>query len=205
MALKLSDCERLNIKKNTLIQSREKLDSDIAQTSSEYLQTCLPPEQQSAARLDTLSPAIKAADNEATQLVFMNEFLLNVLAKETGTDQTLLNLAGIAEDEMAKLQKRSEELKAEIRTKRRVFLDSEPQKSPAVAGLYFTKVPDNQVLIAFLSTFGAFLLFLGIMIILGHSPFSYFTDMGQGERIKTVMLIWVTGIVIMYAGLYMFT
>jgi hypothetical protein len=204
MALKLSDCERLNIKKNTLIQSREKLDSDIAQTSADYLQTCLPPEQQGAARLDSVSPAVKAAETEAAQLYFMNEFLLGLLVKETGTDNTLINLAEIAEDEMNTLQQRIEELKAQIRTKRRIFLDSEPQKSPAVGGLYFTKVPDNQVLIALLSTFGSLLLFVGLLIILGHGP-SYFTSMGQSRRFTSVAMIWVAGIVIMYAGLYMFT
>jgi hypothetical protein len=205
MALKLSDCERLNIKKNTLIQSREKLDSDIAQTSTDYLQTCLPPDQQASARLEATSPAIAAANSEAEQLVFMNEFLLGLLAKETGTDQTLIDLAGIAEKEMETLQARSEDLKAEIRTKRRIFLDSEPQKSPAVGGLYYTKVPDNQVLIAFLSTFGAFLLFIGLLIILNHMPIAYFETMGQSERYTTVAIMWVAGIVIMYAGLYMFT
>lgn len=205
MALKLSDCERLNIKKNTLIQSREKLDSDIAQTSADYLQTCLPPEQQASARLEALSPAMRNADTEAEQLVFMNEFLLGLLSKETGTDQTLVNLAGMAENEMEKLQARSEELKAQIRTKRRIFLDSAPQTSPAVGGLYFTKVPDNQVLIAFLSTFGAFLLFVGMLIILGHMPFAYFQSMTDRERLTTVAMLWVSGFIIMYAGMYLFT
>jgi hypothetical protein len=205
MALKLSDCERLNIKKNTLIQSREKLDSDIAQTSSDYLQTCLPPDQQAAARLDTVNPAINDADTEAAQLFFMNEFLLGLLQKETGTDQTLINLAGIAEAEMIKLQTQIDDLKTQIRTKRRIFLDSSPQKSPAVMGLYFTKVPDNQVLIAFLSTFGAFLLFIGLLVIMNRIPIPYFENLQSRERYTAVGTFWVSGIVIMYAGMYMFT
>jgi hypothetical protein len=205
MALKLSDCERLNIKKNTLIQSREKLDSDIAQTSSDYLQTCLPPDQQGAARLETVSPAVRSAESEAEQLFFMNEFLLGLLAKETGTEQTLIDLAGIAEGEMEKLQKKSDELKSQIRTKRRIFLDSSPQKSPAVGGLYFTKVPDNQVLIAFLSTFGAFLLFVGLLIILNQIPIQYFLGMVTRERYTTVATMWVAGFIIMYVGMYLFT
>ena len=205
MALKLSDCERLNIKKNTLIQSREKLDSDIAQTSSEYLQTCLPPDQQGAARLETVSPAILSAESEAEQLFFMNEFLLGLLVKETGTEQTLIDLAGIADGEMEKLQKKNDELKSQIRTKRRIFLDSSPQKSPAIAGLYFTKVPDNQALIAFLSTFGAFLLFIGLLIILNHIPIQYFLGMVPRERYTTVATLWVAGFIIMYVGMYLFT
>lgn len=205
MALKMSDCERLNIKKNTLMQSREKLDSDIAQASAEYLQTCLPPDQQAAARLDTVSPAMKDAESEAEQLFFMNEFLLNLLQKETGTEQTLIDLAAIADEEMNSLQTQIEDLKSQIRTKRRIFLDSEPQKSPAVAGLYFTKVPDNQVLIAFLSTFGAFLLFVGLLIIFNHMPGAYFQNMTAANSYSTVAMIWVGGIVIMYAAMYLFT
>ena len=201
----MSDCERLNIKKNTLIQSREKLDSDIAQASADYLQTCLPPDQQAAARLDTVSPAIRDAESEAGQLFFMNEFLLGLLQKETGTDQTLIDLAGIAEGEMSKLQAQIDDLKAQIRTKRRVFLDSEPQKSPAVAGLYFTKVPDNQVLIAFLSTFGAFLLFVGLLVILNRIPIQYFVGLQPRERYSSVAIFWVSGVIIMYAGMYLFT
>lgn len=205
MALKLNDCERLNIKKNTLMQSREKLDSDIAQASAEYLQTCLPPDQQAAARLDTVSPAVRDAEEEAAQLFFMNEFLLGLLQKETGTEQTLIDLAGIAETEMTKLQAQIEDLKAQIRTKRRVFLDSEPQKSPAVGGLYFTKVPDNQVLIAFLSTFGAFLLFAGLLVLLNRIPINYFIGLQSRERYSSVAMFWAASIIIMYAGLYMFT
>jgi hypothetical protein len=205
MALKLNDCERLNIKKNTLIQSREKLDSDIAQTSSDYLQTCLPPDQQAAARLDTVSPAMRDAETEATQLFFMNEFLLGLLQKETGTEQTLIDLAIIAEADMTKLQTQIEDLKSQIRMKRRVFLDSSPQKSPAIAGLYFTKVPDNQVLIAFLSTFGAFLLFIGLLVILNRIPGDYFERLQPRERYTSVAIFWGASIVIMYAGMYMFT
>lgn len=201
----MSDCERLNIKKNTLTQSREKLDSDIAQASADYLQTCLPPDQQASARLDTVSPAIRSAESDASQLFFMNQFLLGLLQKETGTEQTLIDLAGIAEDEMTKLQAQIEDLKSQIRTKRRVFLDSEPQKSPAVAGLYFTKVPDNQVLIAFLSTFGAFLLFVGLLVILNRIPLDYFIGLQPRERYSSVAIFWVSGIIIMYAGMYMFT
>ena len=205
MALKLNDCERLNIKKNTLIQSRDKLDSDIAQTSADYLQTCLPPDQQGAARLETVSPAIRDAETEATQLFFMNEFLLGLLQKETGTEQTLIDLAVIAEEDMIKLQTQIDDLKSQIRTKRRIFLDSSPQKSPAVAGLYFTKVPDNQVLIAFLITFGAFLLFVGLLVILNHIPIDYFRNLRAQERYTTVAMVWGSSIVIMYVGMYMFT
>lgn len=201
----MSDCERLNIKKNTLMQSREKLDSDIAQASADYLQTCLPPEQQASARLDTVSPALRSAESEAKQILFMNRFLLDLLQKETGTEQTLIDLAGIAEGEMAQLQSQIDDLKSQIRTKRRVFLDSEPQKSPAVAGLYFTKVPDNQVLIAFLSTFGAFLLFVGLLVILNRIPLDYFIALQPRERYSSVAMFWAIGIVIMYAGMYMFT
>lgn len=187
------------------MQSREKLDSDIAQASAEYLQTCLPPDQQAAARLDTVSPAVRDAEQEAAQLFFMNEFLMGLLQKETGTDQTLIDLAVIAEEEMTKLQSQIEDLKAQIRTKRRVFLDSEPQKSPAVGGLYFTKVPDNQVLIAFLSTFGAFLLFAGLLVLLNRIPVDYFIGLQSRERYTTVAMFWGASIVIMYAGMYMFT
>lgn len=205
MALKLSDCERLNIKKNTLMQSREKLDSDIAAANTEYLATCLPPNEQAAARLQAMSPAMKSAEGEAEQLVFMNEFLIGLLAKETGSDATLAGLGGIADTEVQKLQERIDELKATIRTKRRIFLDSEPQKSPAVAGLYFTKVPDNQVLIGLLSTYGAFWLFVGLLVIFNQLPIPYFIGMVPRERYTTVTMMWIGAAILLYAALIAFT
>lgn len=175
------------------------------EAAKQDFEQCQPPDQRAAARLDVMKEALGKYDAEVTQLYFMNEFLLNTLDKEAGNNSTIIGLGEIAEKQMQVLQDEIDALKSEIRRERRRFLDSGPQKSPAVAGLYYTKVPDNQVLIGLLTCIGAFLVAVSIAIIADYVPIAYLHSVSPGERWKIVGTLWITTLVITYLGLFIFT
>jgi hypothetical protein len=186
-----------------LIQ-RNSAQSALDTASSDYM-SCLPPVKRAEAALLDAQPAMGRANAEAKQLQYMNNFILRTLEKETGSDTTIVSLASLVETEISKIQKEIDAVKSDIRTERRRFLDADPQISPAAGGLYYTLVPDNRVLIAFLSCFGAFWLFTGILIIYGFIPLDALTILTAGERLKTVGILWVAIFVLMYLGFIMFT
>jgi hypothetical protein len=103
------------------------------------------------------------------------------------------------------LQAEIDAVKADIRKERRVFLDSNVDVSPAVHGLYFTKVPDNKILIAFLSCFGAFLLFVGLLVIFNKIPLEYFQGLTMPNRLTTVGLFWCIALIFTYIAFFAFT
>jgi hypothetical protein len=176
------------------------------EAAKQDFEQCQPPEQRSAARMEAMKEALGRYETEAAQLIFMNEFLLNTLDKEAGNNNTVVGLGEIAERQIQSIQDEIEQLKSEIRKERRRFLDSGPQVSPAVAGLYFTKVPDNQVLIGLLTCIGAFLIVVSICVIMGLTPIEYLNSTtAGGERWKIVGAMWVMTAIVTYMGLYIFT
>lgn len=175
------------------------------EVAKQEFEQCQPPDQRTAARLDEMKEALTKYQTEAMQLFFMDEFLLGTLDKEAGNNTTIVNLGALAEQQMQSIQNEIDDLKSEIRKERRRFLDSGPQKSPAVAGLYFTKVPDNQVLIGLLSCLGAFLVAVSACILLGIVPIDYLKRAGDGERWKIIGTLWITTLVLTYIGLFIFT
>lgn len=175
------------------------------EVAKQEFEQCQPPEQRTAARLDEMKEAIGKYESEAAQLFFLHEFLLGVLDKETGNNDTIVNLGALAEQQMQSIQNEIDELKSEIRKERRRFLDSGPQKSPAVAGLYFTKVPDNLVLIGLLSCLGAFLVAVSACILLGVVPIEYMKRQTDSDRWTTIAALWITTLIVTYIGLFIFT
>jgi hypothetical protein len=175
------------------------------EVAKQEFEQCQPPEQRAASRMGVMKDALTKYETEAAQLYFMDEFLLGTLDKEAGNSDTIVNLGVIAERQMQAIQDEIDELKSEIRKERRRFLDSGPQKSPAVAGLYYTKVPDNQVLIGLLTCLGAFLLAISACILLGVVPIEYLKRQTSSERWITIGTLWITTIVITYIGLFIFT
>jgi hypothetical protein len=175
------------------------------EAAKQDFEQCQPPDQRAAIRAGEMKEALGRYETEAAQLFFMNEFLLGTLDKEAGNNETIVNLGAIAEREMQSIQDEIDGLKSEIRKERRRFLDSGPQVSPSVAGLYFMKVPDNQVLIGLMSTLGAFLLVVSIAILSGYVPIEYLNRQTMGERAITVATMWVTAAILMYLGLFIFT
>jgi hypothetical protein len=61
------------------------------------------------------------------------------------------------------------------------------------------------VLIAFLTTFGAFLLFAGLLVIMDLVPIDYVRKLTMSERYTIVGTGWVTSVVMMYVGFFSFT
>lgn len=175
------------------------------EVAKQEFEQCQPPDQRTAARLDQMKEALTKYETEAAQLFFMDEFLLGTLDKEAGNNDTIVNLGAIAEKQMQSIQNEIDELKSEIRKERRRFLDSGPQVSPAVAGLYFTKVPDNQVLIGLLSCLGALLVAVSACILLGVIPIEYLKRADLGERWKTIGALWGVTLIVTYIGLFIFT
>lgn len=163
----------------------------------------LPIDQQAEMRLGEARDSMETRAREAQQLTGLNELLLKLQAREGS--ETLGDAAAAVQSQIATVSAEIDELKAQIRRQRRLFLDAGPSVSPAVGGLYFTRTPDNQVLIAFLSCFGAFLLFAGLLVIMGHVPLYYFSAMTMGERVKVVAGGWAVAVVAMYAAFFVFT
>jgi hypothetical protein len=194
----MSQCEVKRIQQNSAHAAYE-------QAKAEYM-SCLPADDRAQAATKNAEPELNKVRTEADQLLFMGNFLLRQLTKETGSEETMTHLTSLAEGEVEKKQTEIEALKAKIRKEKRRFLDSGPQVSPAVAGLYFTKVPDNQVLIAFLSGFGAFWFFAGLLLLFNQIPgIYYFQAMTMKERIKIVSTVWISVFLFTYIGFFVFT
>lgn len=185
-------CEAKRIQQNTATAALEAAKKD-------YL-SCLGPQAQGSAALSEAQGSLGAAATEAEQLQYMNQFLLAQMGRETGNDQTMVALTEMAGTEIAEMRTQIDELKSQIRTQTRRFLDSDPTAPMSVAGLYYTQVPDNRVLIGFLASFGAFLLFAGLLVIMDKLPFAPFNVMFPGERIKFVVIGWIAATVLMYVG-----
>lgn len=186
-------CEAKRIQYNTVKQARE-----------DYLR-CKGTQAVAEAALSDAASDLATAKAEATQLGQMGDFILKQLERETGTEQTLTGLGELASTEADRMREEIDALKSEIRKEKRRFLDAEPSVSPAVAGLYYTQTPDNKVLIGFLAAFGSFLLFLGLALLTGRTPFALLNATTEAERLKMAVGLWVVGIVGMYAAMYMFT
>lgn len=195
----MAQCDVQNAQKNSA-----KAALDVATTA--YTQ-CLPLAERQNMAIETAKPALEKSLNEARQIEYMSSFLLKQLGRETDSDKTLGNIQQVAQESLDSMNKEVDELKANIRLERRIFLDSDPQKGTAIAGLYFTDAPDNQVLIAFLVTFGSFWLLLGGLILGGfiRGPGGYFEKLLVNERYSLVGGTWLGIAVLTYIGLYTFT
>ena len=193
----MPDCDVPNAQKNS---AKAALDT----ATSAYIQ-CLPLAERQSNALSTAKPELEKSLNEAKQIEYMSRFLLKQLSRET--DTTLGTIQEVGQNSLDTMNKEIDELKADIRRERRIFLDSDPQKGTAIMGLYFTDIPDNQVLIAFLVTFGAFWLLLGGLIIGGliRGPGDYFEKLPVNSRYSLVGGTWVGVALLTYIGLYSFT
>lgn len=197
-------CEVKRIQQNSAQALIDQATSAYNQAKTDYL-TCLGPQEQGQALLDDAKPEMDRIMKEVDALDFMQRFILEQLGREAKHGTTISILADSAHEEAAKIRKEIEELRSEIRTEKRKFLDANPSKTTAVAGLYFIKEPDNQVLIAFLCCFGAFLLFTGLLVIMNHIPVPYLQALTMNERLKAVGTAWVLAIIAVYISFFTFT
>ncbi len=204
-------CEVKRIQVNTAQQAVDLATQGRDQAQTDYL-ACLGPQEQGAAALANAKPEMDRLEKESLELFKMNEVLLQMLGREAQAQGTVADLALYTEQEAQSLRNQIDALKASIRTERRKFLDASPSVSPAVGGLYFTKTPDNKILIAFMSCMGIFLLFVSAVILLNMvpelttDPNSFkFANLQIGERVKIVAILWVVAVVATWCAFYLFT
>jgi hypothetical protein len=176
-----------------------------AEQAREAYVASLPVPQQAEFYTEQAAPLMAAARQEARQLESMSGFVLELLSRETGGATSIAALEQQTEGEMQGLAEEIERLKGQIRMERRQFLDAQPSVSPAVGGLYFTQVPDNQVLIALLSTVGALLIFVSAGVYLGLFPIQRLLATSVTERLTLIAILWAVAILGGYLGLYTFT
>ena len=172
------------------------------QARSDY-QSCLSPDARTQARMDDETSRLGRLSDEADALWRMDATMLTVLERELNgpTEEA----AGILGGQAATVQGQIDDVKAQIRRERRLFLDAQPSVSPAVGGVYFTRTPDNQVLILFIVGYCGFLAAISALILLGAVPIPFFQAFTMGERVKTVAMLWGAGLLLAYVGLYVFT
>jgi len=198
-------CEVKRIKQNSAQAMVDQAAQAFTQAKSEYI-GCLSPAQQATVHVTDARGAIDAIQKEVDAITFMERFILKQLKREISGGETVTTLLESARKEADSLRTGIDDLNVTIRKERRLFLDANPSVSPAVGGLYFTQEPDNQVLIAFLSCFGAFLLFSGVLVLMNHLPIPYIQDrLTTTNRIQLVIGSWILACILAYAGLYIFT
>jgi hypothetical protein len=195
----------IQIKVNSAKGALDRAKRTYEDREGEFRRTCMSAAEQGKTALTAVQAEFDSANKEAQQLAYMHQFLLGQLKQEADGQQTLGNLGQMVVAESANVQAQIDHLKGQIRTERRRFLDADPSAPTAVAGMYFTKEPDNQVLIAFLTCYGAFLLFMSLLVIQNVIPIMFFRNMSSADRIKFVVILWAVALVVGYIGFYMFT
>jgi len=178
--------------------------TEATRLQEEYLK-CLGPKARGEAQLAIAKPAMDKADQNAQAIAYMEDFVLKQLKKEVANEQTMSVLSESVSQESERIQAEIDELKTEIRTEKRRFLDASPSTTTAINGLYFTMQPDNQLLIAFLSCIGAFLLFMSLILMLNLVPIYYFEALSSTQRLQIVGLSWTLTAVVTYIGFFIFT
>jgi hypothetical protein len=197
-------CEVKRIAMNSARHDRQQADLAFMSAKKDFL-ACEGPAAVGAAAMTDVSGTITRVMSEGQQIQQMNEFLLRQMQRSLDSQMAIGGLVGIAQQQNDKTAAEIARLQTEIRTARRRFLDADPSVSPAVAGMYFTKVPDNKVLIAFLVCYGAFLLFTSALVIMNQVPIYAFQSMTSGDRVKIVGGLWLIGLLLGYVGFFMFT
>jgi hypothetical protein len=198
-------CDVKRIQQNSAQAMVDQANQAFKQAKTEYI-ACLGPREQAQTYMADVTPERNAINKEVEALVYMENFILKQLKREISGGETVSTLLESARKEADSLRANIDTLNATIRKDRRTFLDAGPSVSTAVNGLYFTQEPDNQVLIAFLSCFGAFLLFSGVLILMNRLPIPYIQDqLTSGNRVQLVIGGWILSLILAYTGLYMFT
>lgn len=198
-------CSMIQIKVNSAKGALDRAKRTYEDRESEFRRSCMSAAEQGQTAVSAVQADFDRANAEAEQLAYMHKFMLGQLKHEADGQQTLGDLGRSVVEQTASIQEQIDQLKGLIRTERRRFLDADPSSPTAVAGMYFTKEPDNQVLIAFLSCYGAFLLFVSLLVILNVVPIMYFQNMSSADRYKFVGAMWAVALVVGYIGFYMFT
>lgn len=176
------------------------------EANNDYLSSLDPAQQASLRSQDpNFQPLLIDASANATVSNLMLASLQRTLDYRSVPAETAALLTSLAADNTEDLQKEIEDTKAQIRREKRKFLDSNPQTSTAFGPFVFTGVPDNQALWVFLSCYGAFWFFLGLMLLANQIPLPYISGMSSGDRIKLVGISWILIALVTYLSFFMFT
>jgi hypothetical protein len=168
------------------------------------LESCLSPEARTQMRVDNESSRLGRLQDEADALWKMDVTVLTVLEREHLGGGTA-GASDIVRGQVTSVQDQIDDAKAQIRRERRLFLDASPSVSPAVSGLYFTRTPDNQLLILFIVGYCGFLAVLSALLLVGAIPGEYIAAFTMGDRVKTVAILWGAGLLLAYLVLFVFT
>lgn len=167
------------------------------------LESCLTPEARTQMRVDNESARLGRLQDEADALWKMDVTVLTVLEREhlSGT----AGASDIIHGQVTSVQTQIDDAKSQIRRERRLFLDASPSTSPAVGGVYFTRTPDNQLLILFILGYCGFLAVLSALLMVGAIPGEYIGAFTMADRAKTVAILWGAGLLLAYLVLFVFT
>ena len=174
-------------------------------TANNAYLTCLPSNSRGAILAANAAPEIARIEREAQTIDTTSQFILQQLRREIGANTSMNVLTDLAEETSARLESEIEELKTNIRTERRRFMDADPSAPTSVAGLYFTQQPDNQMIIIFLICFGIFLLVSGLAVMYGFVTVGSLDNASMSMRYSVVMTYWVSAIVVTAIGFFTFT
>lgn len=202
----MDECSPKKIAINSAQSAIEQATAALTTAKADYY-SCVGPQEAGQAALADASDEIAEVQKQVNTLQTIQTFVLRQMQREVDATETAEVLKESAAEEEERLRREIEAVKAEIRMEKRRFLDANPSATTAVAGVYFTQQPDNQLLIAFLTCLVAFLLFVGILVILNKFP-GLSTLLGNTtmwERIKIVGGFWVLALLITYIYLFTFT
>jgi hypothetical protein len=197
-------CKPLEISLNQANANERNAKQALDTANNAYL-TCLPPNNRGGRLAAAAAPEIARLEREAQTIDTTSQFILQQLRRETGANTSMKVLTDLAQETSARLETEIEELKTNIRTERRRFMDSDPSAPTSVAGLYFTQQPDNQMIIIFLICFGIFLLVSGLAVMYGFVTVGYLDNASMSMRYSVVMTYWISAIVVTAIGFFTFT
>ena len=195
-------CEPKRILQNTAQATVDQANSALIQANADFL-TCAGPKVAGEAALHTAQPTMNSITKEVETMKYIQNFVLQQLARESAVGSTVSMLAASAKEEETTLKQKIEDIRTEIRTEKRRFLDAQPSVSPSVGGLNYIMEPDNQVLIAFIVCFGLFVLLVGLIVIMDKIPGVSPITLNTGERVKIVVWSWVA--ILVLTVIYFFT
>ena len=185
--------------------------ADFQKANAIYL-ACQGPTAQGAAALQSVAGEMADIQKDVDVIQKVQSVVLKQLGREARNSGVLTSMSDIAADESTKAQQEIDELRSAIRRERRLFLDADPSAPTSVIGLYYTREPDNQVLIAFIVCFSFFLLFVGLLILNRLIPIPYLLGLdakvnegGYSERLQVVGGFWILSLFVAYLCFFTFT
>ena len=203
-------CDSLMVQKNTKEKALNESKRQYQDARKDYL-NCQGPAEVGAGALQDAQADLDKLELDKFIIKSVERPVLKQLSMEAQGQGVVSGISEFASEEIAAAKQEIEELRSEIRKERRLFLDADPSAPTSVAGLYYTKEPDNQLLIAFMCCFGAFLVLASVLIFMRAIPIPFLMALdnngmdGIRERASIVGPAWLVIIAVTYYCFYIFT